>query len=117
VISIGEPKHIRRYCPKYAPSLTCYCCPDTDEHELYGLRHSGVANMFDPELYIESARLYAEGINQGKATGDITMLGGVFIIDTKGLVRYAYVEPAAHVHAPLESVLEKAQKFNFSPLP
>jgi peroxiredoxin len=108
-IAQGEPKHADRYCTSLAPSLTCLTRDDTAAYTAYGLEKGGLSSLFKPEMLAESFKAMMKGNFNGKPTGDIAMLPGVFVIDTVGDVRWAYRgEHVADTPAP-EAVLTAAQ--------
>ncbi len=110
-VGIGEPKHAINFCGKLAPSLTCLvpAAKTIDVHVTYGLQRGGWHTMLNPQLYANSARAAAAGLTQGQATGDIAMLGGIFVIDQSGLIRYAYVNEVAGDYPPIPEILSAIQ--------
>lgn len=108
-VGIGEPKHAISYCGKLAPSLNCLVNKTVDVHVAYGLRRGGWSTMLNPKLYANSARAAQAGFTQGQATGDIAMLGGIFIVDQQGLIRYAYVNEVAGDYPPIPEILRAYQ--------
>ena len=89
-VGIGESKHARRYCGKLAPSIDCYTNQDTAVYGTYGLKQSTLGQLLNPGLAKATARAMARGHRQGKATGDVKMLPGTFIVDTDGIIQYTY---------------------------
>jgi len=105
-VGLGEPKHAVNFCGKLAPRVTCLVNKTTETHKVYGLKRSGVSTLFDPRLYVNSVRATAAGFTQGKATGNVAMLGGVFVIDQQGLVRYAYINDVAGNYPEITDILK-----------
>jgi len=89
-IGLGEPKHARRYCGQLAPSLTCYCNQAGDIYRAYGLGRGSAGQLVNPGLWTATLRATLRGHVQGKATGDVKMLPGTFIINRQGVVQYVY---------------------------
>lgn len=108
-VGIGEPKHAISYCGKLAPSLNCLVNNTIEAHVAYGLRRGGWSTMLNPKLYTNSARAAQAGFTQGQATGDIAMLGGIFVVDQSGLIRYAYVNEVAGDYPPIPEILQTLQ--------
>ena len=108
-VGIGEPKHAVNYCGKLAPSLTCLVNKTIDVHLTYGLRRGGWGSMLNPKLYANSARAAQAGFTQGRATGDIAMLGGIFVVDQQGLIRYSYINEVAGDYPPIPEILQTIQ--------
>ncbi len=105
-LGIGLPKHAAQFGGKLAPSIICLTNETNAVHYLYGLHRSGLGQMFNPKLYQASIKAARAGLTQGEATGDIAMLGGMFIVDQQGLIQYAYVGDFAGDYAPIPDVLE-----------
>jgi len=106
-VALGEPKHAERYCGKLAPSIDCYCNQAADVYEAYGLQRAGVSSLLNPGMAKATVRAAARGHVQGKATGDVKMLPGTFIVDTQGIIRYAYYSSHAGDHPDLLELTEK----------
>lgn len=105
-LGIGQPKHAAQFGGKLAPSVLCLSNETNAVHYLYGLQRGGLAQMFNPKLYQASMKAAAKGLTQGEATGDTRMLGGIFIVDQKGIIQYASANEFAGDYPPIEEVLE-----------
>jgi len=103
-IGLGEPKHAERFCGKLAPGITCLTDSTNTSHTAYGLTHLGLGAAVGSVL--ATARAVAAGHVQGQATGDQTMLPGTFIVDTGGVVRYAYYSKHAGDHPNIEDLIK-----------
>ena len=92
VIGLGKPEHAARYCGQLAPSQTCFVDTTNDAYHAWGLRRGSVREGLANSLTIlrASAQAAAAGHLPGMATGDVQMMPGTFIVDTAGVVRYAY---------------------------
>ena len=55
-----------------------------------------------------SFKALLNGRIQGAATGDAHMLPGTFIVDSKGIVRYAYYSKYAGDDPTIESLIQQA---------
>jgi hypothetical protein len=106
-LALGEPKHIDRYCDSLAPSIDCYCNKTTELYEAYGLQQMGITGMLNPGMYKASLRAAAAGHRQGTTTGDTRMLPGTFIVNTEGVIQYAYYSTHAGDHPSLREITEK----------
>ena len=105
-VGIGKPKHAAHFCGRLAPSAACLANETNDVHLAWGLKRGGLGQLFNPKLYVASARATRAGFRQGKATGDIAMLGGIFVVDQQGLVRYAYANDYAGDYPEIADVLK-----------
>jgi peroxiredoxin len=105
-IALGQPKHAQRYCGQLAPSIDCYCDgEETAVYTAYGLEQGGTTSILNPGLLKASVRAMSAGYKQGKATGDVRMLPGTFIVDGDGRIQYAYYSEHAGDHPDLDRLL------------
>ncbi|MGQ0604684.1 MAG: AhpC/TSA family protein [Anaerolineales bacterium] len=88
-IGIGEPKHAERYCGQLAPNVTCLCNKTLEAYRAFGLKEGNALQLAGLKVLLASARTAARGITQGRNTGNTFMLGGVFVIDACGVIRFA----------------------------
>lgn len=105
-LGIGQPKHAAQFGGKLAPHVLCLSNETNGVHYLYGLKRSGMGQLFNPKLYQASLRAAAKGLTQGEATGDTQMLGGIFIVDQQGIIRYGDQSDFAGDYPPIPEVLE-----------
>jgi len=105
-IAIGEPKHAQRYCPSYAPSLTCLCNQTLEAYRAYRVKRGSGDRLFTADFMLATARAALSGHVQGKATGDTVTLSATFIIDASGIIRYAHYDEHAGDHPSIERLLE-----------
>jgi len=95
-LGIGQPKHAAHWGQKLAPSVFCLAVETNGVHYSYGLkRNTGTDWILKTGLYVASVRAAASGVGQGAATGDIAMLGGIFIVNRAGIIEYSYVNDFA----------------------
>jgi len=59
-------------------------------YEAFGIGQGNMLRLMAPDAIMAGARAASRGHVQGKATGDQQRLPGTFIIDTSGIVRFAY---------------------------
>ena len=104
-VGIGEPRHAKRYGAQLARSITCLSHPTPEVHERYTLKRSSAWVLLDPRLWENSVRATAGGHVQGHSTGDTAQLGGTFIVDTAGVLRYIYLSQIAGDHPSFPAIL------------
>ena len=105
-VGIGKPEHAARFCGQLAPSATCLVSQTNDVHFAWSLKRRGLGQLLEPKLYVASARATRAGFRQGKATGNIAMLGGIFVVDQQGIIRYAYANDYAGDYPEIADVLK-----------
>lgn len=113
-VGIGEPKHAQRYCGLLAPSVTCFSNPTLEAYKAFGLKQGNVLQLVGPSVLAAGARATAAGFQQGAATGNVAMLGGVFVIDQGGSVRFADYDEYAGDHPVFAHILNAARSLNLS---
>lgn len=109
-IAQGELKHLRRYCGKLAPSLTCLTDETTQPYYAYGLQQGSVSQLISPDVIMAGIRAYSHGHFNGQVIGDAKMLSGNFIIDRQGIIRYAYYANYAGDNPKLSAVIAVARE-------
>ena len=109
VIAQGEPKHAERYCGKFAPNITCLCRDDTEAYRVYGLRQGSLREFASLDVLKAGARAFRQGHVGGQVVGDARMMPGTFIIDTDGIVQYAYYSQHAGDHPDIDDLISEAQ--------
>lgn len=106
-VAMGEPKHIKRYCGKLAPGLTCLADADgTRAYDAYGLQQGGLRELASLDVLRAGAWAFRGGHIGGKVIGDARMLPGTFIVDTSGHVTYTYYSDHAGDHPDFGKLVE-----------
>lgn len=113
-IGIGEPRHAQRYCGSLAPSIPCFCNRTLEAYRAFGLKEGGLWQLLGPQVIAASARVAARGIVQGRRTGNALMLGGVFVIDAQGVVRFARYDEYAGDHPSFTDVLNAVKRLDLT---
>lgn len=81
---------------------------EAEVYKQYGLEQSSLRQLLSPGLAAASVRAMSSGHAQGKATGDVKMLPGTFIVDTHGRVQWAYYSDHAGDHPDIEEIIRVA---------
>lgn len=89
-LGLGEPKHARQFGDKLAPNVDCLTNEEPTLHAAFGIERGNILRLMAPDAIRAGARAASRGHSQGQATGDAQRLPGTFIIDSGGIVRYAY---------------------------
>lgn len=113
-VGIGEPKHAQRYCGTLAPSVTCLVNKTLEAYKAFGLKPGNVGQLLGPAVIAAGARAVSHGHVQGETTGNAYMLGGVFVIDEHGIVRFAEYDEYAGDHPVFAHILRAAQALQLS---
>lgn len=98
-------------CSNFGPSLTCFASTTNDPYTAWGLRRTNLGEALKHGVKIARASLKATAAvgRQGKSTGDIQMMPGTFVVDTQGIIRYAYYSQYAGDDPPIEDLIAFAR--------
>lgn len=108
-VGVGEPKHARAVAGRIAPGIECLSDKAGGIHQAYGVNRGTLSHVADPRLIKAVGRALSHGQMQSRATGDTAILGGTFIIDQKGIVRYAHYDQVAGDVPHLPALLRQYQ--------
>lgn len=113
-VGIGEPKHARRYCGALSPSVTCVANKTLEAYRAFGLKEGGLLQLAGPRVFAAGARAVAGGSVQGETTGNAFMLGGVFIVDGRGIIRFADYDEYAGDHPDFKDILAEVRRLDLT---
>ncbi|MAT98307.1 MAG: hypothetical protein CL608_14275 [Anaerolineaceae bacterium] len=108
-IGIGEPKHAERYCGKLAPGIDCFTNKHTDMYHRYGLQQSSWQQFLSAGIFRAAVRVLRAGFRQGKATGDVKMLPGTFVVDKNGVIQFVHYSDHAGDQPEIAKITAVAQ--------
>ena len=86
-------------------SVPIYTDPDLLTYKAMALSRNVVGSL-DIRTLFRGIKAYGAGHRQGATKGDVLQLGGVFWIDTSGIIRYAYRSQYAGDHPSISSVID-----------
>jgi peroxiredoxin len=104
-VGLGEPKHAQRYCGQLAPSVMCLVNATKEAYKAFGLARGSLMQLMGPQIFINGAKASAQGFAQGETTGDALMIGGTFVIDQAGIIRFAHYDADASDHPEFSEIL------------
>lgn len=97
---MGTPEEAAAFCRRQRLPFRCLSDPARAVYRAYGLRRgtrSEVGGLRTAPAYL---RAMVRGHLPGRPVGDVYQLGGVFLIDRGGTVRYAHYPRHAGDHPP-----------------
>lgn len=112
-VGLGEVEDAAKTCGRLAPTIGCFTRADLNAHEMYQLKLSSLGSL--PGTLAAAPRALARGHIQGRATTDARgtrMLGGVFVIDRAGVIRYADYNEFAGNHPPFAEIVAAAKNLS-----
>ncbi len=79
--------------------------PERDAYRAYGLRSGNLRRIFGPGTILAYAKLLAAGQWYHFRRSDLLQLGGDFVIDAAGIVRYEYRSGAPHDRPSVDQII------------
>jgi peroxiredoxin len=107
VIGMGRPDQAGAVCHRRQVPFACLTSPDGSAHRAYGLRRGTLNQVAGPLTWLPWLRNQVTGNPQGRfGQGDVAQLGGTFVVDRAGIIRYVHRGRRADDNPPNEEVLE-----------
>ena len=92
LIGLGRPDQAGWFCEQHDLPFTCVVQPDRSAHKAFGLRRGSLNEVSGPAVWLPWVKNQLTGKRQtaygGK--GDVAQLPGTFVVDTDGILRFAY---------------------------
>src|SRR5918992_2893008 len=92
LIALGPHTRAALFCDERHVPFRCLSDPGQDAYRAYGLERAAPLQVFNPRVYMRYARaVFKRDVDLAKASGDDwRQMPGTFVIDRKGVVRYAH---------------------------
>ncbi len=90
VISFAQPQAMEYYVRDLRIPFPLLSDPERAAYKAYGLRKGGLWSIFGPKTVWEYVKLIARGRLFRGIQADPFQLGGDFVIDGRGIVRFAH---------------------------
>jgi peroxiredoxin len=104
IVTMGPPEQAAELSRRYQCAFPCLSDPQAEAYRAFGLGRGGIAEVMAPRIIFKAAVAALKG-NYGGPMGDVFQMGGTFVIDREGVVRYCYRNRDAADNAPIEEVL------------
>jgi len=104
IVTMGTAEQAAELSRRYQCAFPCLSDPRAEAYRAFGLRRGGVAQVMAPRIVLRAAVSALKG-NYGGPMGDVFQMGGTFVIDRGGIVRYCYRNRDAADNAPIDEVL------------
>jgi hypothetical protein len=79
--------------------------PERDVYRTYGLYRGRLPHMFTPGTLWAYIKLLAQGRWYHFRKSDLRQLGGDFVVDATGIVRFEYRSAAPHDRPPVDQLI------------
>ena len=90
LVAIGSEKEAETYRKTFAPEFPMVCDPEGRLYQAFQVKQTRLLKMISASLFIKSMQVMGKGYGLGLPRGNLYQLPGVFIIDTRGMIRYSY---------------------------
>jgi len=109
-VGLGEPRHAQRLGRRHAPDITVLAAPTADSYAAFGIVRAGLKQLLSPRTVAAGTRAALRGNIQTQATGDQQMIGGAFVVDRSGKVRFAHYDAFPGDKPDLDRIQELARQ-------
>ena len=116
LVSSGTCEQAEIFRRDYKVPFTIICDPDRALFKKYDLREMSLRDYLSPRMHAKTIHVLAQGYGHKSGEGSEPQLGGVFIIDTSGEVRFARIATDPADHPSPQDILQAAATLNADPL-
>jgi len=113
VISFGSTFGAQAWLDETEARFTLLLDPSRAAYTAYGLEYS-LTRSWRPKVWLEYARLMLSGRKWRGIQGDSGQLGGDFIVDSNGVIRFAYRSLDPTDRPPMDDLLAVLRKVSAS---
>jgi len=106
LVGLGDLGETRKFVKQMQIPFPMICDKERLLFQTYGLKRMGLKDMISPSLFVKLAKTVGQGHGPGIPKGDPSQLPGVFIIDTRGCIRFAHYARDAADHPSVEQIFE-----------
>ena len=104
VVGNGTPQHAASFRDDHGLAFPLFSDPKLRAYEAAGLKR-GVSRSFNFRTFKHAARAMKKGNFQKNLQGDPWQQGGVFVLNSAGVVEYGYISEEAGDHALLSEIM------------
>ena len=90
LVGIASEKEAEAYRKTFAPELPMVYDSERRLYRAFRLKQTTLLKMASPSLLFKSINVIGKGFGVGLPKGNLNQLPAVFIIDTRGVIRYGY---------------------------
>lgn len=115
LIGLGTPERAAWFCEEKSIPFACLSDPDQEAYGVYGLRKATLAELLRAENGLRYLRLNLNSETRqrpAKRGEDVLQLGGTFVVDTVGVVRYAHRNRHTGDNPPNDEVVAALEELN-----
>jgi peroxiredoxin len=108
LVSSGSPEQAESFRHDFEVPFPIVCDPECVLFKKYGLRDMDPRDYGSPRMLVQVVKVLAQGYGHKSGQGSNSQLGGAFIIDTGGKVRFAHTAVNAADHPSPQEIIQAA---------
>lgn len=108
LVGSGSPEQAESFRHDFEVPFPIVCDTDCVLYKKYGLKDMDTRDYFSPSILLKSVKVLAQGYGHKSGQGSSSQLGGVFIIDTGGNVRFAHRAVDATYNISPQEIIQAA---------
>jgi alkyl hydroperoxide reductase subunit AhpC len=112
LVSSGSPEQAESFRHDFEVPFPIVCDPECVLFKKYGLRDMNWRDYCSPLMLLKVVRVMSEGYGYKSGEGSSSQLGGVFLVDTGGRVRFAHIAANAADHPSPREIIQAAAPLN-----
>lgn len=112
LVSSGTTAQAETFRQNYKVPFTIICDPDCGLFKKYDLKRMSFLDYLSPRMHGKTIHVLAQGYGHKSGEGSEPQLGGVFIIDTSGKVRYDHIANDPADHPSPQDIIKAAATLN-----
>jgi len=109
LIGLGDPEQAERVCGQLVHGALCLSDMSADAYDAYGFQRGGLLQLAGPQVMSAAVRAARSGYFQGETSGDIAVLGGLFVVDQQSFIRYAFYSRYAGHNPDITELLNQVR--------
>jgi len=108
MVSFGEPERVAWMVEDLELPFRAAADPSREIYSAFGLSKASFFRVWHPRVIVKYARLIRSGmkIPRRDVAADLWQLGGDFVIDGAGVVRYAYYSEGPEDRPPVDELVD-----------
>jgi peroxiredoxin len=110
IVSFVQDQRLQFYSQGLDLPFPLLSDPDRRAYTTYGLRRGGIWTIFGPKIIWTYIKLILHGRRFRGIQGDPMQLGGDFVIDGQGVIRFAYLGADPADRPPVERLLQAVRE-------
>jgi peroxiredoxin len=105
LVGLGKPEQAEKFRKEFSLTFPVICDPEKDLYRTFGLGRGTLSSMTSPRVLLKGLGSITRGHTPGIPQGNVLQLPGVFLIDTRGNIRYAHYAKNPADYPPVDSLL------------